>query len=665
MKRLTIDLDQSWVLSHRTAGQLPTSAIADALKARGLAVTTSGFTKVLVDLDDTVSLEQIQAVVVEKLTSQFHVTSQDLESLLKFRLDTVAEKPVIREQPSPVEKPKREVVETVIQPEIKESALDRMSRMLGAEELTKLCRGISSMAPMLKERNLCHIVTNRSFLVSVDDGYGLTTALTLLGEMYNELGLFQIKGAPVEIKIDPENPRSEPLNDVMKDLVRISNKLVCLDIRNWMDKVTTPDFRDFLTRLHKCNDKFIFVFRVPYLEREALQRVDAAISDVLLLDTVSFVPLSHDRLQIIAQERLTEYGFTATDAAWDLFRQRLAEEKSDGRFYGTKTARNVVDEMIFLKFQTILETGEENTVIDAADLRGMVQSGTTVSAAERLERMVGVDKIRDRIYEIVSQIEFARNNQGVNAPAMHMRFVGNPGTGKTTVARIVGQLLKERKILSRGYFFEHHGGDFIGMYVGHTAPRTLAICRDAYGSVLFIDEAYTLADANYSDGNGFAKEAVDTLIAQMENHREDMVVIMAGYPKEMARLMELNPGLAGRMPYELSFPNYTPEELAQIFMRMMEGDGFTCGQEVTDAISSYFQGLDKSVLEDRHFSNARFARNIFERTWSKTVMRAQLDGSDPKVITLADFNSAASEDARNMGSKHTKHSRPGYRLGLV
>jgi SpoVK/Ycf46/Vps4 family AAA+-type ATPase len=165
-----------------------------------------------------------------------------------------------------------------------------------------------------------------------------------------------------------------------------------------------------------------------------------------------------------------------------------------------------------------------------------------ISAAERLSRMIGVDKIRERLYEIIGQIEFARQNQGVNAPAMHMRFVGNPGTGKTTIARIVGQLLKERKILSRGYFFEHNGGDFLGMYVGHTAPKTLALCRDAYGSVLFIDEAYTLADANYSDG-GYAKEAVDTLIAQMENHREDLVVIMAGYPNEMARLMNMNPGL--------------------------------------------------------------------------------------------------------------------------
>jgi hypothetical protein len=119
------------------------------------------------------------------------------------------------------------------------------------------------------------------------------------------------------------------------------------------------------------------------------------------------------------------------------------------------------------------------------------------------------------------------------------------------------------------------------------------------------------------------------------------------------------------MPYELVFPNYTREELAQIFLRMVDGDGFRCGEGVEQAVKDYFAKLDDAVLMNKNFANARFARNLFERTWSKTVMRAQMDGSDTKLITMADFSSAAGEDVQSLGSKHMKHPRPGFRLGLV
>lgn len=680
MKRLTITLDQSWVLSQRNAGKLPGQVLAEAFREKGFRSTVSGFTMVIIDFPDTTMPETVRQELARIMTETYGMPEQEQDKILRTAVETLEDKPEEKkqnlaellkqtsnaqpgnQQAAGAESGKTEATQ---EEPPKPSVMESLHALIGAEELVAVCEKINNLAPLLKSRNLSHVLTDRSYLFSVDQGYGLTTALTLLSQLLIETELMKLRPDPIELKLDAESSRTDALADALKDLERVKNRVVCIDISNWMDKTTTPEFRDFLARLQKRTDQLIYVFRVPYLEREALHRIDAAISDVMLLDTVSFAPLSHDQLCVIASRVLEGYGFTATDDAWELFLERLAEEKSDGRFYGTKTAKKVVDEMIFLKLQSILETGVENAVIDTADLRGMVRAQTQISAAERLERMVGIDKIRDRIYEIIGQIEFARKNQGVNAPAMHMRFVGNPGTGKTTVARIVGQLLKERKILSRGYFFEHTGGDFLGMYVGHTSPKTLALCRDAYGSVLFIDEAYTLADANYSSGSGFAKEAVDTLIAQMENHREDLVVIMAGYPREMQRLMDMNPGLSGRMPYELVFPNYTREELAEIFLRMVSGDGFTCGEGVEAEIRGYFRGLDNSVLEDKNFANARFARNLFERTWSKTVMRAQLDGSDPKTIILADFRSAANEDARVIGEKQVKHSRPGYRLGLI
>ena len=159
-------------------------------------------------------------------------------------------------------------------------------------------------------------------------------------------------------------------------------------------------------------------------------------------------------------------------------------------------------------------------------------------------------------------------------PCIHMRFVGNPGTGKTTVARIIGKILKEKGVLRIGNFYEYAGRDFCGRYVGETAPKTASICRDAYGSVLFIDEAYSLyrGDDNSRD---YGREALDTLIAEMENHRNDFVVIMAGYTDDMDKLMAGNMGLASRMPYTIEFPNFTREQLYEIFESMSKPDSNT------------------------------------------------------------------------------------------
>jgi hypothetical protein len=152
----------------------------------------------------------------------------------------------------------------------------------------------------------------------------------------------------------------------------------------------------------------------------------------------------------------------------------------------------------------------------------------------------------------------------------------------------------------------------------------------------------------------------------MENHREDMVVIMAGYPDDMERLMRTNPGLAGRIPYLLNFPNYTREQLAEIFKSMVESSRFTMTEEAAEAARNYFLNLDESVLGKRDFANARFVRNVFERTWAKTVTRTQMDGSDPLTVKVEDFLAVIAEEGKpGLQSKSSKRTRPGYHIGLV
>ena len=331
------------------------------------------------------------------------------------------------------------------------------------------------------------------------------------------------------------------------------------------------------------------------------------------------------------------------ESGWQRFEQRIIAEKSDGQFYGLNTVQKIVDELFYQKHLSVVHTDAATdqitiTAEHVPDALGEVPDARP--ALEQLDDLVGIDAIRERLMEVVAQIEVAGADKALR-PSLHMRFVGGPGTGKTTIARILGQLMKERGLLSKGQFFEYAGRDFCGQYIGETAPKTAAMCRDAYGSVLFIDEAYSLYRGD-KDNRDYGREAIDTLIAQMENHRQDFVVIMAGYEEDMDTMMTGNAGLASRMPYTVTFPNYDREALFQIFMKMA-GRSFAYEPELEQTVKSYFDALSDEVLKGKDFANARFVRNLFERTWGKASVRRQLEPDAPFCLCVCDFDKAAAD----------------------
>ena len=372
----------------------------------------------------------------------------------------------------------------------------------------------------------------------------------------------------------------------------------------------------------------------------------------MLLKVIQVPPICESALLESLWNTITDTRYMPNSNIRDKVLEMIAAEKSDGRFYGFKTMEKIGHSIIMQKAAEEAKDIEENGE-EAHDRNAWVSIGGDDIAPlsdnvkkpdggyEELGELIGMEEITARIKEIIAQVKISMSNEKLDRPCIHMRFTGAPGTGKTTVARIIGRIMREEGILRKGGFFEYTGRDLVAEYVGQTAVKTATICRDSYGSVLFIDEAYSLYEED-SSKNDFGKEALATLVSEMENHRDDMLVVMAGYTEEMDKLMKGNPGLRSRMPYILNFPNYTREQLYRIFMLMVRKH-FEYDPELDTSAKKYFFDLSSGYLESREFANARFVRNLYERTWSKAALRASLSGRKDMILTKEDFIAATQE----------------------
>jgi probable Rubsico expression protein CbbX len=282
-------------------------------------------------------------------------------------------------------------------------------------------------------------------------------------------------------------------------------------------------------------------------------------------------------------------------------------------------------------------------VPDARTVAEVLAHSQVESVLDELDRdLVGLAPVKQRLRDIAALlvIDKLRMNLGLRAqaPSLHMCFTGNPGTGKTTVAMRMAEILHRLGYVRKGHLVAVTRDDLVGQYIGHTAPKTREVLKKAMGGVLFIDEAYYLyRPENERD---YGQEAIEILLQVMENQRDDLVVILAGYKDRMDTFFQSNPGMSSRIAHHLDFPDYTPGELLQIAERMLAAQNYRFGPGARETFDEYIVNR----VRQPHFANARSVRNALDRARLRQASRLFADRD--RELTRDDLTTIDESDIR-------------------
>ena len=271
-----------------------------------------------------------------------------------------------------------------------------------------------------------------------------------------------------------------------------------------------------------------------------------------------------------------------------------------------------------------------------------------------LNALVGLEKVKNKVQDLIvyQKVQKMRREKNLHSSknTLHLAFTGNPGTGKTTVARIDGRIYKQIGLLSKGHFVEVSRTDLIAGYQGQTALKVKKVIEQAKGGVLFIDEAYSITENDKSDSYG--RECLTELTKALEDYREDLVVIVAGYTEPMSKFFESNPGLESRFNTFIEFDDYSPNELDSILYYMCKMNDYILDEKVKEKIHSYFE--KKTTMKDKNFANARLVRNLYDNLIMNHARRV-IDISNPTSSELSmiqedDFNLTILENENTSSS---------------
>ena len=567
-------------------------------------------------------------------------------------------------------------------------AMEELASLIGLEsvkgEVEKAVQ-LHRIQQARKARNMKVTPVSMHMVFTGNPGTGKTTVARLVARAYHEIGLLE-KDQVVEVDRsdlvgavigETEKKTSAYIEEAMGGVLFIDEAYSLIPANESSNDFGPKAVEVLLKAMEDDRDKFM-VIAAGY-DKEMQKFIDSNPGLKSRFKTVIHFPdYTPDQLYQIFCRMVEGDGYLLEESARPLLHQYFDWlYRTRSREFGNgRDVRNFFDGVLLHNAQRLqsvdLErvTDQELQTLSRADVEAAVNEsmgrpeGESAPVLERLAAMVGLERVKEEVQSLrqIAILQQRRQAHGLRAEAvpMHMVFTGNPGTGKTTVANMIGEIYHEIGLLPKGHMVVVKQEDLVAGYIGQTAIKTKAVIQKALGGVLFIDEAYTLAPQG-SGGNHFGQEAIDTLLAAMEENRETLAVIVAGYSNEMARFINSNPGLKSRFTKYIHFDDYDGPQLAQIF-RGFAGE-YTFGPGAEEELERICGEMYRS--RDENFGNARDVRNLFQDVTAS--LAARLSGlADPTVeeltqITREDLLVAA--EKRNRNRLHTD-SDPALPIGF-
>jgi len=489
-----------------------------------------------------------------------------------------------------------------------EEILDKLDNTIGLSQNKDVLREIIRYHEVMQNYKCNVEYENYNIVIRNKSSYNLYEDLIkVISEIYYKNNIIS---HPNAFYMSKEDFR---LNKLKKeDYKTVEEGIIVIDLTN--SRREANEIRKIIEEMIKnISDKAFIVLEDEFMEGE---------TNALFLEYFSW-SMKIDLISNREKEKYVEKFMKSNNLICD---KELVKQIADDPYY--KVKNKLLNIWVNCKLNNY--NNVENVMNKKKEIPKKVENKK--KGLEELDELIGLEEAKQQLKKIINYIKMSKNRQ--NLPMLHMVFSGNPGTGKTTVARIVGKIFAEERILSgRNKFVEAQRNDLIGQYVGQTAPKTQEIIEKSKGGVLFIDEAYSIASYIQDEGGrDYGAECIATLLKGMEDNRDNLCVILAGYSKEMNHMLSANPGFESRIQFIIDFPDYTSEELYVIFKQLCQKEKDRISPNIKKLLIEHFDIARKS----KNFSNARYVRSLFEKVKIEQANRVIKDVKSTDLITGVD-----------------------------